>query len=163
MEALAEYVQKLCCAALICGILLGITGTDGPGSALQRMVCGMFLVILAVAPLRNLDAADLNQDFEFFSEAAEAAAMEGRRQAEAETDRVISEACRAYILDKAAAWKIPVEAEVEVDPASHLPVRAVLTGRASKEQKMRLGEEIFRSLGIERSCQQWISPDSSSE
>ncbi len=158
MDAAAKYVLSLCCGALICGILLRITGSDGPGGTLRRLICGMFLVLLAISPLKKLDFRELDRDFAFFSEAAESAALDGKKQAGNALDEDISERCRTYILDKAGELSVSLEAEVEVDSDTHFPVSAVLTGTVTPGQKQILTECIARNLGIERSRQEWKHP-----
>lgn len=154
----AKYVLTLCCGAIICGILLHITGSDGPGGALRRLICGMFLVLLAISPLKKLDFQELDRDFAFFSEAAESAALNGKKQAGTALDEGISQRCRTYILDKAGELSVSLEAEVEVDSDTHLPVSVQLSGTATPGQKQILTDCIARDLGIERSRQQWKHP-----
>lgn len=158
MEAVAKYVLTLCCGALICGILMSITGSDGPGGAIRRLICGMFLVLLAISPLKKLDFREIDRDFSFFSEAAESAALNGKNKASSALDKGISERCQTYILDKAGELSVSLEAEVDVDPDSHLPVSAVMTGTVTPHQKQILTDCIARNLGIERSRQEWKHP-----
>lgn len=158
MEAVAKYILTLCCGALICGVLLSITGSDGPGASVRRMICGMFLVLLAISPLKQLDFRELDRDFAFFSEAAEAAAMDGKKQAGTALDEGISERCQTYILDKAGELSVSLEAEVEVDSSTHFPVSVLLTGTVTPGQKQILADYIAQNLGIERSRQEWKHP-----
>ncbi len=158
MDAVAKYILTLCCGALICGVILSITGSDGPGGAVRRMICGVFLVILAISPLKKLDFRELDKDITFFSKAAEAAALDGKKQAGKALDEGISDRCRAYILDKAGALSVSLEAEIQIDSESHLPVAVCLTGAVTPAEKQILADCIAQDLGIERSRQEWKHP-----
>ena len=155
MQAAAAYVKTLCCSALICGVILHISGTSGPGGRMRQMICGIFLVLVAISPLRKMDFSALDREFASFSAAAEAAAMDGRQQAGKALDEDISHRCEAYILDKAGTLSVSLQVQVEVDPGTHVPCSVRLSGRVSQRQKEILTQWIARDLGLERSLQQW--------
>ena len=155
MEAVGEYLRTVCCGALLCAVLLQLAGKDGTAPVPLRMLCGLFLALLAISPLKNVDFTTAEQEFSDFSLEARAVSTDGKAQAEQAIRDGISRQCEAYILDKAGALGMKLSARVEVSEETHLPVSAVLTGEASPEEKAGLEAWIARELGIERSRQQW--------
>ena len=155
MEAAAGYVRSLCCGALICAVVLQLTGTDGPGGALRKMVCGLFLAILAVAPLNRPDFGEILRQTEQFSREAQAAAAAGTAQAERAAAEGISRRCGTYIRSKAEEMGLELTVRVETDPRTLQPAAAVIRGKADAVRQQRLVNRIVRELGMERSRIEW--------
>lgn len=154
MEAIASYVLKLSCGAVICALILSITGTNGPGGRLRVLLCGLFLAFLAISPLRELDL-DFRYTDPGISAQAEQIAQAGTAQAKEAMTEIIKDQCGAYILNKAAELDLSVTVELELDPDTGAPVWAVLTGSAAPYEKEVLSDYITQTLGIERSGIQW--------
>lgn len=155
MDAVGDYLRTVCCGAMLCAVLLQVSGKDGTAPVPMRMLCGLFLVLLVISPLKNVDFDVADRDFSDFSLEARAVSAEGKSQAEKVLREDISRRCEAYILDKAAALQMKLNVRVEVSEETHLPAAVILTGEAPAEGKARLMEWIARELGIERSSQQW--------
>ena len=155
MEAIANYVLKLVCGALVCGLILAITGSDGPGGKLRGMLCGMFLAFLAISPLREMDLSGLRYTDPGLSAQGDALAAAGTNQAKEAMADIIKDQCGAYILNKAGELGVQLSAQVELNPDSGAPVSAVLTGTATPYEKEALADYITQTLGIERSGIQW--------
>ena len=160
MESVRNYVQTLCCGGLICAVVLALGGGSGSGYAMRRMICGMFLAMLALAPLKKVDFGEMGRDLNRYSQQAQIFSREGRQQAQRALDADISARCEAYILDRAEKASIPLEeALVSVDPETHLPCSVLLKGRASAAQRQRLEAELETALGIGKGGQEWGSTE----
>ena len=153
MEEVAAYLKTLCSGAILCAVVLQMTGKDSPGGAAGKLLCALAMTVLAISPLKRVDFGALDREFSDFSMEAEAAAMDGRLQAEEALAEGISQRCRSYILDQAGAF--PLDVRVELDGQTHLPVSVTLEGSPAPEQKRRLEEWIVRELGVERSRIRW--------
>lgn len=155
MEAIGEYILRLVCGALICGLILSLTGADGPGGKLRSMLCGLFLAYLAVSPLVNLELGDLTYMDPHIAAQAEELAQAGALDAKDAMAQRISEQCDAYILNKADELALTLTAEVTLDPDSCVPVSVRITGTAAPYDRETLIGYITNTLGIERSNIQW--------
>lgn len=155
MEAIASYVLKLCCGAVICALILSITGSNGPGGRLRVMLCGLFLAFLAISPLRELDLDELRYTDPGISAQAERITQAGTAQAKEAMAAIIKDQCGAYILNKAAELELSLTVELTLDPDSGAPVSAILSGSAAPYEKEVLSDYITQTLGIERSGIQW--------
>lgn len=156
MEAIADYILNLCCGALLCAIVLSIGDSGGTGGKTRRMICGLFLAFLVISPLRDMDLSEFTEELENYTDEANAAADAGAAQSRSAMIAVISERTESYILDKAAALSIELEARVTVDTETLLPVSVELNGNATPEQAQVLTGYIRDTLGIEENHQQWI-------
>ena len=155
MEAISEYILRLVCGAAVCGLLLALAGADGPGGRLRKLLCGFFLAYLALSPLTGLELDDLRYTDPGIAAQAEALARSGEEAAREAMTLRISEACEAYILNKADELSLSLEAEVALDPESGTPVSVRITGAAPPYVRESLIDYITRTLGMERSRIQW--------
>lgn len=155
MEAVASYVLRLVCGAVVCGAILSITGASGPGGRLRSMLCGLFMAFLALSPLADLSPDTFVYLDPEISAQAERLAGEGSAQAKEAMAVIIKEQCEAYILNKAAELQLSLTAEVELDPDSGAPVSASLRGSAAPYERGVLSDYITQTLGIERSGIHW--------
>ena len=157
MEAIAGYVLRLVCGAVVCGMILALTGSDGPGGRIRRFLCGLFLATLALGPLADLSPEDLFYLDPSIAAQAEELAQSGVRQAKEAMASGISEGCCAYILNKADEMGLSLQTEVGLDPSTGLPVSVRLWGEAAPYERESLTGYIIRTLGVERSEIQWLS------
>ena len=155
MEAIAEYLLRLVCGAAVCSLLLTLTGSGGPGGKLRKVLCGMFLAYMAIAPLAELELGDLRYTDPGITARAEELARSGEQSAREAMALSISGQCEAYILNKADELALEVEAEVTLDPESGIPVSVRISGSAAPYDRESLISYITRTLGIERSSIQW--------
>lgn len=154
MEAISRGVFTLICGALVCGGVTAICA-DGPGAGMRRMLCGLFLTFLVLSPLRQWDFSNLRQEIDVFSEAAEDAAMDGKKQAVRAEMTIITGQCEAYILDKAAELGAEIAVTLELDPETLVPCAAAITGKVTPYEKQMLSGYITQTLGIEKEAQDW--------
>lgn len=147
--------MKLVCGAILCALILAITGTDGPGGRMRRMLCGLFLAFLAISPLRELDLDSIRYTDPGISAQAQKASQAGTAQAQEAMAAIIKEQSEAYILTKAAELSVQISVEVELDGESRTPIAAEITGSVTPYEKEELCGFITQTLGIERSAIQW--------
>jgi hypothetical protein len=153
---MASYLLRLVCGALICGLILALTGTAGPMGKLRRLLCGVFMGFLAISPLREVDFRDLiREEFPVMADGA-AYIRAGSDSAKEAMEAIIEERCRSYILNRAEALGLSPVVEVELHPETGLPAAVTLRCRAAPYDRGVLEEMITAELGIERSRIQWI-------
>ena len=157
MEAVAQYVLRLVCGSVVCSLILAMTGSDGPGGKIRRLLCGLFLATLALGPVANLELDDLIYLDPAIAARAEELSQSGVFQAKEAMAAGISDQCSAYILNKAEELGLTLQAEVELDESTGIPVAVRLTGNAPPYEREALIGYISRTLGIERSGIQWLS------
>ena len=155
MEAIGQYILRLVCGAVVCSLLLSLTGADGPGGKIRTMLCGLFLAYLAISPLTELDLVDLRYTDPGVTARAEELARSGEEAAREAMALRITEACEAYILNKADELSLELEAEVTLDRSTGIPVSVRISGTAAPYDRERLIDYITRTLGLERSRIQW--------
>lgn len=154
MEALRQYIISVVAAALLCGL---VTGLMPPGRAGQvlRMVCGLFLAYTVLQGLTGMDWRMPEWAAVATDDARQAAAL-GESMGENARVQIITEQTRAYILDKATALGLTLEAEVTLDEEL-VPRSVTLRGQAAPYERRQLQSAIALELGIPKEKQQWIS------
>lgn len=153
MIELRQYVLRIVSGALVCGILLGCIHGDNH-ETLLRMLCSIFLAILIMEPILNIDQIP---DFTFVQDAIEEGQQEaqsGEAMAYQETERIITSYLETYILDKAKRKGANLTAEIILDN-NHLPVQAILNGSVTNQVKLELSDIIASDLGISKENQLW--------
>lgn len=153
MEAVRNYILAITAAAILCGIVTALMGGKGTSTALAKLVCGIFMAMVVVSPLVNLEFDGWTAWTSQISFDAEAAAAEGEAVAEEMYAAIIKEQTESYILDKAKA--LGVSAAVEVTVEEGLPAAVWLSGDFSPYAKARLTAYISEELGIPKEDQQW--------
>lgn len=152
------YLLKVICAAMVCALTEAVAG-KGPGQQTRRLVCGLFLVLAVLSPLADtklprLDLGSLEKD-------ARSAVADGQAQARTARDQCITEACEAYIWNKAVAMDLELEVRVELDDEG-FPVRVELFGPAGPLARQELTDTVVRDLGLEEGDVIWTELHQSS-
>ncbi len=155
MNAIAKYMMTLVCGGIFVSIILSIGGNSGAGEKIRKMLCGMFMALIAISPLRWVDFTDLEYPLKDYTAMAQSASDAGFTQAKDTMIGIISERSAAYILDKAEAMGVTVDVDVRVDPETFQPVFATVTGSVSPYEKELLSGFLRDDLLIERIAQQW--------
>lgn len=136
-------------------LVLSIGGSSGSGGRIRKMLCGMFMALIAISPLRSMDFTNLDNPLSDYNTLARAASDCGITQAHDAMISIISEQAAAYILDKAEALGASVEVDIEVDPESFQPVFATVRGPVTPYEKEVISGFLKEDLLIERSAQRW--------
>lgn len=155
MGQLREYVISLAAAAIIVGIVTGLTGKKDTAGTLLRLVAGLFLAFTVVRPVVELEIGDLGTYVTSFSREGQLAVSAGEDLAADAVRAYIKSHTESYILDKAEGYGASLSADVTLG-ADDLPVSVRLAGRISPYGKLRLQELLETELGIGREDQIWI-------
>lgn len=155
MEDLRQYVISVVCAAIFCGILLSLLQKSSARDIL-KLLCGLFLAFTVIRPISQIGELDLSDFGLSYSEDAAQAAALGEKYTREAMAEIIIEETEAYILDKAEALNVSLEADVTVS-LDDIPVPAAvrLTGEVSPYAKGELQRIIENELGIAKEDQLW--------
>ena len=153
MEALRQYILSVVAAALLCGLVTGVM-PSGRAKQIIRMVCGLFLAYTVLQGLTGMEWR-MPQWTDLAADDARQAAALGESIGEESRAKIISEQTRAYILDKAAALGLALEAEVTLDEGL-VPRSVTIRGQAAPYERRQLQSTIALELGIPKEKQQWI-------
>lgn len=158
MEGIREYLITVTAAALLCGILKTLTGGKGNIFGLLQLICGIFLILTVIRPLKDISLREFDLLPANLMEEAKAVSYEGADYARQATARLIKEQCEAYILDKAQALGAQIRIDIRVsDDRNPIPVSSVISGDLSPYARNQLGHVLEKDLGIAKEDQQWIN------
>lgn len=157
METLGQYVLSVSTAAILCGLVLSMI-SKGCYHSILRLICGVFLALLVVQPITKFDPDRILSLFNREMESdAEAAAALGEDLSRDSMSAYIKRETEAYILDKAHALGVTVEAEVTLGKDDlPVPVSAVIRGDVPEAMRRKLEQLITDDLGIAKENLQWI-------
>lgn len=151
MNEMASYLLTLICGAFICALIKAIA-PDSPGKGTRELLCGLFLALLALSPIRTLEIP--RWELMDFQSEAEAFAMDGAGQAIEERNSIISRQMEAYICNRAEELGLNITAQVMLDDAG-FPESVIVRGTWTEEQKERFCSVITSELGILEEAQSW--------
>ncbi len=151
-----QYLLGVVTAAMISGIVMKLLGNKGTLGAMGKLVAGLFLTFTVVSPLKNIRLNDLSAFSLPFLEAGQCATEEGKNQTHSAIAMRIKQGCEAYILDKAQALDVELQAEVTVS-GDEIPVPTAvrLKGDVSPSARTTLADMIARELDIPKEEQTW--------
>ena len=156
MDGIREYLISVTAAAVLCGILKSLMGEKGNSAALVRLICGIFLALTVIRPLKELNLTDISLLPSSLMTEARATSGEGvdyTRQTKAD---LIKEQCEAYILDKAQTLGASIQVEIRIsDDSEPIPVGSMITGNLSPYAKNQLSNALEKDLGIAQEDQKW--------
>ncbi|MBR6596043.1 MAG: hypothetical protein IKK72_05690 [Oscillospiraceae bacterium] len=156
MDGIREYLISVTAAALLCGILKSLMGEKGSSAALVRLICGIFLALTVIRPLKELNLQDLSLLPTGLLEEARATSGEGEEYTRLAKEDLIKQQCEAYILDKAQTLEASIQVEIlisqEGDP---IPAGSIITGNLSPYARNQLSETLTEELGIPQEDQKW--------
>ena len=156
MDGIKSYLLSIIAAAIISGLILSFIGKKGTNAAVTKLLVGIFMAITVISPWTKLEIGTLTDFFSNTELEASGIVMEGQRLATETMSSIIKSRTEAYILDKAAALGLEINADVTVagtDPL--LPDSVTLSGQASPYARTRLQQFIEQDLGIPEEKQLW--------
>ena len=156
MTGMQDYIYGIICACLICGIYLGFAPGNGASSVYARLLVGMVMVMVFIAPLQTFQIQDIAGWMEAYEQEASMAANFGQAAAKTQREEIITEQTRAYILDKATSLGLDISVEISLDEEMGCPWEVRLEGAASPYAKGRLGNIIAQELAVPEERQIWI-------
>jgi len=151
---MGDYVRNITCTALILGALGSVCGTGG---GVRKMVFGLLLGFVVIAPLRTLELGDLVELPGAFYREGESVRDEAMDRTREDLRAVITGEVEAYILDEAASLGADIQVEgIELDPDTMIPVSVSISGQISAYDQNQLSGYINRELGVGKEGQRWI-------
>ncbi len=145
------------CAAAVLTVLVPVLISHNRIRKTAEFAGGLLLLIVVLSPIVQLDLSEFRH---VLSSYMLDTSVSFSVQNSAENDFVaerISQQCEEYILDKAEALGMSVEAKVYLggDTPYLLPVRVSVRGWYSPWQKEQLSAAIVQDLGIPADQQEW--------
>ena len=154
MEALRDYLISITSAALISGIVIGITKKSGSISSIVKLLAGLFMTVTVLHPLVDIRLSEAQFYWEQLSLDGDCTAAIGKTAAESEMKQIISDRSNAYILEKAS--ELGADIQVEVLLKDLMPDAVKISGAVSPYAKQQLSKYITTNLGIPLEDQNWI-------
>ena len=155
MEFLTQYVLRLTCGAMICALLQAACGTTGHSTRIRQIISALFLLFIAITPLKELNLRDFSFNDIPYIEQGSHYAEQGSEQAQTVLAELISEQYVSYILSRAAELSLSPEVFILLDETTQMPVEVTLSCEATPSEKSKLTDVIHLNLGIERSSIHW--------
>lgn len=156
MDGIRQYILSVVAAAVLCAVIRTMASGKGTAASLIRLVSGIFLAFVVMAPVAHLELEALPTVLMLDSqEAAEAAAL-GENIARDAAGDIIKQQTEAYILDKAEALGLELTVEVTLS-GGELPTPAAvrIRGSASPYARAALQAMLEEELGISKENQLW--------
>ncbi len=154
MDGLKNYLIAVCSAAILCAILKQIAGNGRMSRGTVHLLSGLFVAICIISPWKDFSLQDLEVYNPLMTQQADAYVETGKQLTKNQIDAIITEKTEAYILEKANALHVQVEVRVELSEEG-IPLRSVITGKLSQEDKYQLSAFLLEEIGIQREMQIW--------
>lgn len=156
MDGIREYLISVTAAAVLCGILKSLIGEKGNSAALVRLICGIFLALTVIRPLKELNLRDFSLLPVGLLEEARATSGEGEEYTRQTKEALIKQQCEAYILDKAQTLEASIQVEIQISVEGEpIPVASIITGNLSPYARNQLSKTLKEELGIPQEDQKW--------
>lgn len=158
MNTIQEYLFQVTSAAIICGIVTGITAKKGSGASIIRLMTVVFMIITIMTPVVSVKMDHISGYFSQIETDSDAFVTAGSEASRDKITLVIKEKTQAYILDKASLLGADISVEVTLsDDALPFPIGVRLCGAVSPYAKNRLSKIIQDDFGIPLEEQKWES------
>ena len=156
MDNVRQYLISIIAAIMFSSIATLIAEKNGTLSTSIKLITGLFLTLTIIAPWINVRVGDITTYFSDVDSQAESLALHGEDIAIAETKDIIKSNLEAYILDKASALDLDIQAEIFMSEGDlYAPSFVALKGAVSPYAKRRLEQIISDDLGIPKENQTW--------
>ena len=152
---MSTYIYRIIAAAIICSIVHALFRGDPDHGKRVKMICGLFLMIVIISPLRELNGIQI--EGAIYKEDGAGYAAEGSMQANVALREIIIQRCETYIVEKATSMGADINVEVSVsDDTYPTPCAITICGAVAPYTKTKLQEVIMDDLGIAKEQQTWI-------
>ena len=157
MSWFGRYIYNIIIAALMVSILLAITPTKSISASLIRIVVGIFLIMIVIAPATRLQIDDMLNNLSEIDTSSAAIIAEAEQYSSARQGQVIKQSVESYILNIASGLGAEISVEIQLsDDFPCTPDSVRLTGPVSPLVKQRLSVVISQDLGIPEESQTWV-------
>jgi stage III sporulation protein AF len=156
-EAIRSYLLSVVAVSMLCAVLLAVL-PNHPVRRVCVLVCGLLLMLVCVAPIKEVSLTDLAQLIARNTMQEEFDTTGVSMQSRELVATLIKQKVEAYILDKAAAMGVDIQAEVTVEQGESYPYPSAvrITGDLTAEQKAALSDDLEANFAIDAAAQEWI-------
>lgn len=144
-------LREICALSILCGVAVSIT-PEGGAKRVIGILSSAILIIAIITPLKDFDFENYALELARYREQEAELTAKGEEINERLNRLVIEKECQAYIMDKAIEIGFEVkEAKVTLQWSTEgvwVPYSAEISGEATPEERLRLGESIKAGLGI---------------
>ncbi len=144
-------LREICALSILCGVAVSIT-PEGGAKRVIGILSSAILIIAIITPLKDFDFENYALELARYREQEAELTAKGEEINERLNRLVIEQECQAYIMDKAIEIGFEVkEAKVTLQWSTEgvwVPYSAEISGEATPEERLRLGESIKAGLGI---------------
>lgn len=158
MSTVANYILSVLAASILYAVILSFTEGKGVISSLLRLICGIFLTFIVIAPAAEIQIETFPSLWDNYVSDADLYVADGVTLTEKATADIITEQTKAYILGEAEALGLSLSVEVELsDDSPCVPVGIVLKGEASPYARSSLTRTLSANLDIPKENVIWLS------
>ena len=158
MSQIQEYIISVVAAAIICAIIQSLTLKNTAGTSIIKLLCGVFLAITVIAPLKSFQFEDITEKINILQADAKEYTNEGITAAVSERNAIIKKQTEAYVTNRAESIGLDILVSVQLsDQDMPLPEEIEITGSASPYKKEQLNNYISQDIGIAKENIIWIS------
>lgn len=156
MEAIRQYAVSVLCAALVVGLLLGLTEKSAFHKQI-KLVSSIFFLCVFLKPLLSIGLPEYALTGSGIFRQGEQASERGEEIYIQSLYEIIRRECEAYILKEAEALGAELEVLVELDSGNPpKPCSVTLRGSFDGAQEERLSRLLADEFGIPKEHQTWI-------
>lgn len=149
------YLIQVIAAGILCCIVRQLLGNKGAVANAVKLLSGVFMALVIVAPILNIRIDAVLDDLDQFKTDGLCAATDGENSSKDAMAKIIIDKTQAYILDKANSLGAEVTVEIELTD-ERIPCAVTVTGKISPYDKQALSKYMESELGIRKEAQRWI-------
>ena len=149
-----QYLLTVICAASTCAVVLRFFDSNTRFKPIITFICGLFMVITVLTPLRNFRIGDLSGITRDFRLDANTIIDAGIQEANISKNKIICESVETYILDEAKQLGVNLEIHISTDDDC-TPNCVRISGQVSPYIRSKLQQIISDDIGIPPEAQIW--------
>ena len=157
MDSVGEYLISVTGAALVCSGIVGLMDKARPAHAILRLISNIFLLIVMINPILNVDLTLSIDSLEAAFRDADSV-VDGEVNAFSNSQQAyINEHLEAYVQQKLDSLNCDLRAEFTLqDSYPYEPVGIQLRGTVSPYLRTYTSNWLHTELGIPAEDQQWM-------
>jgi len=109
---LRTYILSVIASSVICGCAQMLVGPKGSSATLVRMLCGIYMAFVLIAPIQRIDFSVYSDYFSGFMNEANQTVALGENMAKEKQEEIIKKQIESYILEKAVSLGAEITVEV---------------------------------------------------
>ena len=156
MHTIGKYLFAVIAVSLLISICKIFVPSKGVVGSVLKLVCGVILASVMIAPITNFRANDLQSFYNSIHSDALSMTNKGEEIAKTELSKSIEENLAAYIFDKASALNLDLDIQVLLnDEDIPQPTGVRIKGNVSPYAKQQLLQIICVDLNIGEEDIEW--------